>query len=393
MSNTIFLNVDELKTFMTHIVNNNRFLQKNGKVPVTVNVEGDAGLGKTSSILQLSKELGLNCVRLNLAEIEELGDLVGYPIRQFQLCKTDNTECLWIDEQATEEYVRRGYNFTGEKRMSYCPPEWITGLTGGGFLILDDYSRADLRFIQACMTLIETQTYISWKLPEDWHIILTTNPDNGNYTVTSMDDAQKTRFITVNLKFDINPWARWAEKAGIDGRCINFLMLHPELVTDKVNARSITTFFNSISSIEDFDNNLPLIQMIGEGSVGSEFALMFSMFINNKLDKMISPTDILFHDNESHVLSTMRTCIGKDNDYRADIASILTTRIINTAINFADKNSVNDALINRITKLSTNNDVLTDDLKYVIIKKVLNGNKQKFQKLMMNPTVSKRALK
>lgn len=153
----IQLNVDELKSFITHIVNNNRFLQEGGKVPVTVNVEGDAGLGKTSAIMQLSKELGLNCIRLNLAEIEELGDLVGYPVRQFQLCKEGDTttegKCLWIDEQATEEYVKRGYEFTGEKRMSYCPPEWITGLTGGGFLILDDYSRADLRFIQACMTL------------------------------------------------------------------------------------------------------------------------------------------------------------------------------------------------------------------------------------------------
>jgi nucleoside-triphosphatase THEP1 len=198
----IKINSDELKTFMTHIVDNNRFLQAGGKVPVSVNIEGDAGLGKTSVALQLSKELGLNYVRINLAEIEELGDLVGYPVRQFQLCKqgvvgsgkaekipkyeiktiqkqtfeagkmvlksvdekvqvgwtevpavSSEDQCLWIDEQATEEYIKRGFDFTGEKRMSYCPPEWITGLTGGGFLILDDYTRADLRFIQACMTL------------------------------------------------------------------------------------------------------------------------------------------------------------------------------------------------------------------------------------------------
>ena len=67
----IKINSDDLKTFMTHIVNNNRFLQAGGKVPVSVNIEGDAGLGKTSVALQLSKELGLNYVRINLAEIEE----------------------------------------------------------------------------------------------------------------------------------------------------------------------------------------------------------------------------------------------------------------------------------------------------------------------------------
>jgi len=393
----IQLNVDELKSFITHIVNNNRFLQEGGKVPVTVNVEGDAGLGKTSAIMQLSKELGLNCIRLNLAEIEELGDLVGYPVRQFQLCKEGDPnmdgQCLWIDEQATEEYVKRGYEFTGEKRMSYCPPEWITGLTGGGFLILDDYSRADLRFIQACMTLIETQKYISWSLPKDWHIILTTNPDNGSYMVTSMDDAQKSRFISVNLIFNVDVWARWAEKSGIDSRCINFMLLHPELVTEKINARSITTFYNCISSIEDFEKNLPLVQMIGEGSVGPDFATMFTLFINNKLDKLITPKAILLNDSDSYVIGELRNCIGQGDNYRADIASILTTRIINFTVQYAETNTIEQKVIDRLIKLTTDADTFTDDLKYVLIKKILNGNKQKFQKLMLNTEVMKIAVK
>ncbi len=66
------------------------------------------------------------------------------------------------------------------------------------------------------------QTYISWYVPKDWHIILTANPDNGDYMVNSVDSAQKTRYITANLKFDVNVWARWAEEAGIDTRCINY---------------------------------------------------------------------------------------------------------------------------------------------------------------------------
>ena len=83
------------------------------------------------------------------------------------------------------------------------------------FLLLDDWNRADVRFIQACMELVDRQTYISWTLPEDWHIILTANPDNGDYMVNSIDAAQKTRYITANLKFDINVWAKWAEESGI----------------------------------------------------------------------------------------------------------------------------------------------------------------------------------
>ena len=241
MENTqVNLNVEELKSFLNHIVKNNNFLQENGKTPTAVNIEGGAGIGKTSSVLQLARELDYNFIRLNLATIEELGDLIGFPVRQFQLCKTtsegqsidrviqvskeiyetvsvptmvkkmittnkpiqkqvmgadgkfimrtvtvpvqseveveemveqqvlktvmvdeivqesvgESYECLWIDENATSEYIKRGYEFTGEKRMAYCPPEWIAGIEDKpGFLILDDYSRADQRFIQACMTL------------------------------------------------------------------------------------------------------------------------------------------------------------------------------------------------------------------------------------------------
>lgn len=42
--NQIKLNVDELKSFVKHIVKNNQFIQAKGKVPVTVNIAGDAGL-------------------------------------------------------------------------------------------------------------------------------------------------------------------------------------------------------------------------------------------------------------------------------------------------------------------------------------------------------------
>lgn len=65
---------------------------------------------------------------------------------------------------------------------------------------------------------------------------------------------------------------------------INFVLRHPEIVSPAVNPRSLTTFFNSISSIKDFEKELPMIQMIGEGSIGPEAATLFTTFINNRLD-------------------------------------------------------------------------------------------------------------
>ena len=380
----VSLNIDEAKSFLSHIVTNNRYLQENNKLPVAVEVIGDSGIGKTSMVLQVAKELNLNLVKLNLAQIEELGDLVGFPIRQFEVCQED--KCLWIDEHAVEEYTKLGYKFTGQNRMSYCPPEWIAGKTSGGFLLLDDWNRADFRFIQAVMELIDRQQYISWKLPKDWHIILTSNPDNGDYIVNSIDNAQKTRFISVNLKFDIDCWSEWAENCQIDNRCINFLLKHPELVTTNINSRSITTFFNSISSIDSFETSLPLIQMIGEGSVGSEFTTLFTMFINNKLDKIISPKTILTHESDEYILNTLKGIIGKDSKYRADLASIISTRIVNYSLFHAKENKIEKSFIDRLALL-INEELFTMDLKYSTVKSIYNGDSAAFKSLMLNKTL------
>jgi nucleoside-triphosphatase THEP1 len=389
MSNQTQLNVEELKTFIKHMVNNNQHIQAEGKVPVAINIEGDAGLGKTSAIMQLGKELGMDVVKLNLSQLEELGDLVGFPVKEFQIQNAEG-KTTWINESQINAASAKGYKVVS-KRMSHAAPEWIQGKTEGGFLNLDDYTRADARFMQATMEILDRQEYVSWSLPKNWHVILTTNPDNGDYNVTSLDVAQKTRFISVELKYDADVWAKWAENANIDGRCINFMLMHPELVTQRVNPRSITTFFNAISSIQKFDEELPLIQMIGEGSVGEDFSSMFTMFINNKLDKIISPKDILEKD-EQYVMNTLVSAVGKDDDFRDDISSVIATRVINYSLKLAENSSISQPIIERLGKLATESQAFTDDLKYYMVKEIVNGNKVKFQKLMMNQKVVKMAV-
>tara|TARA_R110002126_G_scaffold209682_1_gene356267 strand:+ start:129 stop:1301 length:1173 start_codon:yes stop_codon:yes gene_type:complete len=390
MSDQTQLNVEELKDFIKHMVKNNQHIQNEGKVPVAINIEGDAGLGKTSAIMQLGDELEMQVVKLNLSQLEELGDLVGFPVKEFQIQNAEG-KTTWINESQINAASTKGYKVIS-KRMSHAAPEWIEGKGEGGFLILDDYTRADARFMQATMEILDRQEYVSWKLPKNWHVILTTNPDNGDYNVTSLDVAQKTRFISVELKYDSDVWAKWAEHASIDGRCINFMLMHPELVTQKVNPRSITTFFNAISSIEKFDSDLPLIQMIGEGSVGVDFSSMFTMFINNKLDKIIMPKDILEKD-EQYVLNTLINAVGQDDDFRADISSVIATRVINYSLALAEKGGIGQPIIDRLSLLSTECEAFTDDLKYYMVKEIVNGNKPKFQKMMMNQKVVKMAVK
>jgi hypothetical protein len=248
--------------------------------------------------------------------------------------------------------------------------------------------------MQATMTLIETQTYGSWALPEDWHIVLTTNPDDGTYSVTSLDTAQQTRFITVALKFDIKCWAEFAENSGVDTRCISFLLMHPDLVTREINPRCITMFFNAIASIKDFESSLPLIRLIGEGSVGDSFSNLFVTFINNRLDRLISPEEILKGESEDGVLSRLRSGIGKlsESSYRADIASVYVTRISNYAKYLSQKGEVDKAVVGRVANLVTK-EIFTNDMRYTLVKTIFNANQAQFKALLMDKDVAKLIMK
>jgi hypothetical protein len=159
-----------------------------------------------------------------------------------------------------------------------------------------------------------------------------------------------------------------------------------------INARTVTMFFNSLMSIDNFSDQLPLIQQLGEATTNPEFTTLFTTFINNKLDKLVTPKDMLLHQNESYIVGELNSCIGVGSEYRADIASVLTTRLINFTVNYAETNTITPAITDRLTKFCTG-EVFTNDLKYIIVKKIINANKQKFAKLMLNPEVVKMAMK
>lgn len=397
----------ELVEVLNYIIKNNQELQKMGQVPIAAELIGEAGLGKTSLIEQVAKLNGLRLVKLNLAQIEELGDLVGFPLRQFQMCKEDDKSiCLWVDEHAVESYEKQGYIFTGQKQMSYCPPSWIADASEGGILLLDDYTRADPRFIQACMELIDRQKYISWDLPKNWHIILTSNPDNGEYLVNAMDDAQKTRYVSFEMKFDPKGWALWAEFEGIDERCINFMLHYGEEIINgigvgdsksgkksRTNPRSLVKFFNSLRGIEDFEKEITLVKMLGEGSVGDYTSDLFVQFITKRLDKLVSP-DFIMSEKYDKVKDALLDCCGdihsskEKTAYKPAIASLLTSRLINYSLVKAHKNEVDKKYVTRIIDL-VKDKVFGQDLTYNLVKQVYSAESSKFKDLTLDSTVAK----
>jgi hypothetical protein len=196
------------------------------------------------------------------------------------------------------------------------------------------------------------------------------------------------------MKFDIDSWAAWAEAEKIDSRAINFMMMyHHEISNNNVNPRSLTTFFNAISSLSDFDKDLGLIKMIGDGTVGAEISTLFAQFIAGRLDKLITPKRMLLEGTWEEIVKEIKNIVGEGDAYRADLASILIRRLTNYSMLYANENSVSDATIKRIMNLVKEPDLFTNDLIYVFIKRLINGNKVKFAKLMMDTDIQKIVLK
>lgn len=216
MSRVQELNAHEVKNIFGYIVDNNLKLVENGKKSIAIALEGESGIGKTSVLEQLAHSKGMDFLKLNLSQIT-VEDFVGFPLSQFQMKKGKEEE--WVSERSIPAYLEMGYEYSGETRMSYAVPNWIVGRTKPMILLLDDFNRGSLGTLQACMEITDRQEYISWKLPKGSTVILSNNPDNQEYFVTTQDIAHQTRYLRFNMKMDVDCWAEWAEKEGVDGRC------------------------------------------------------------------------------------------------------------------------------------------------------------------------------
>lgn len=400
------LKPNEMRVHLLQYISNAEHLIALGRKPTTICLEGPAGIAKTSLIRQVAEETGYAIHEINPAMIDDLGFLMGFPEKQHEI--TYEGLNFWIPAEATEEYLQKGAIYAGNARMSIASPEWVQKMSSENkcILLLDDFTRATPMLMNAMMTIVEDRKYGGWVLPKNTIIILTTNPDNGEYNVASLDLAQKTRFRSVEMVFDVEVWAQWAESYGIDGRCINFALAHPEMFKSKdedgkatgigfgktLNARIMTKFFEDIAALPDFSKALSYLQIAGEGSVGEGFVKMFITFIHNKLDKLPNPQD-LFKGKLEEALGALQSVCGNfqiASSYNPATSSIMATRLINFVI-YGEHSKWTKDENQRTVDLMFGN-AFSEDLKFHMAKRFLSEDAKKqsgkLGMIMQHPKIS-----
>ena len=397
------LTLGEFRNVLSYLIDNNKRLIDGGDTPISVCLEGEAGLGKTAVVQQVAESKGMSFVKINLAQLEEPAELIGFPYKEYKVIKEG--EELWIPADLLKE-VNCDYTLTAESRMSYAVPSWVPREfnPNGTMLVLDDFTRANSLIIQACMEIVNTASYVSWKLPKYTNIVMTSNPDNGSYNTTSLDSAVVSRMITFSGKFSINEWAAWAEAFGIDGRAINFAVLYsPELFEPKnnvvlANARNYTTFCRAIGGIKEWssEDSLCTILNIASGCFFGKdniVGTLFTSFINNKLDKLISPEKMVTGSWET-VSKELQECIYDGEDYKANIASLLGMRFMNYCNTHLGTDKLSSEQVAERLDLFTQSEVqlFSQDILYTIVRALCENHKRLTNRWFMNKNIRNIAL-
>lgn len=415
--------MNQVKSLINYTIDNNLRLQEEGKMPIAISLEASAGIGKTSIIRQIAEERGMGFTKINMAQLEEAGDLIGFPQIEYecQIAKKvkdveGNTKLhlmpgtVWMNAKQLDSMDKSiAIRQTGKTRMGYAKPGWVPEYNENGNIILaDDYVRANPQLLQACMDLILEQKYVSWSLPKKTTIILTNNPDDGTNNVNSLDEAQRTRFLNFDVAWDENAWCQWAEKANVDGRCINFVMSYSnELFSADddgnriCNPRSFVMFADMISGVKDWDNadSLNFISTIAKGCFkdeGAKFSQMFASFLRNKMHLLIQPKDMLL-GGWDRIKSTLETTLyDTTGQYRPDIASLLERRFANYVgawLESDDKTPISKVK-DRILEFMDNEEkggkrLFNKDLYYHMIKSITSEHKNQTNKLLFEPKIAK----
>lgn len=403
------MNLEEIKHTINYLIDNNQYLESEGHKPYTVCLEGGHGIGKTAIIEEIAIGRNMKFVKINLGAFEEVGDLTGFPIKQYQMCRGDEPE-VTVAEASIEAHTKVGYDLVPgiEPVMGFAVPSWVPKPKDGPtILLLDDYSRANPMILQSTMELLDKGELGSWKLPKNTQIVLTTNPDNGDYSVSSMDAAQATRFITFDVEFDIKLLAKHMEEVGVRDEFINFAMLYPEIFGDAgskassgknnnfATGRTFMAFARSMESVKDLQSvdGQAMALDISSGIFAGDDNMVgntFTTFLHNKLDKLVTPEQII-SGKWADVSKKLEKSIGDptvaNGGYRADIASTITFRLVNHITHNLGKPGSNATpFIDAILNIANHpKEFLSADLIHAMVFKLFKADAKRMKKLLTFP--------
>ena len=343
-----------------HIWSANERAEAEGRWPTPICIWGSHGIGKTMLVERLAAERGMKFAYCAPAQFEEMGDLNGMPV---------------VGE---------------EGRTRFAAPDWVPHEEGPGVLLLDDINRADDRILRGLMQLFQTGGLVSWSLPPRWQIVATANPDDGDYSVTAMDDAMLTRFRHLTMVFEVEAWVRWAEAEGLDARGIAFVRSYPELNTGRrTTPRTLTAFFQALEGIADWKSERELVQALGLSSLDDSTTAAFLHFLDDGMDALPTALDVLETRDFEDVKARIASLRGTDGNVHTDRLGLVCERVVEhiRRDDYAAKPEHMQNLIRFLLEAP-----LPNDMRVAMHQRIVSECRAEVARLVSTPAVSKKML-
>ena len=359
------LDSENLGTALEHIFKTNLALQNMDKRGTPVCIWGTHGLGKTMLVQDFARKNKWQLAYCAPAQFEEMGDLHGMPYQ-----------------------VDPDENIIGDEYTAFAPPDWVPTQEGLGILLLDDINRADDRILRGLMQLLQNFELFSWQLPPKWQIVATANPEGGDYSVTPMDDAMLTRLLHLTMVFDPKTWAKWADSAGVDSRGIDFVLTYPEIVSGKrTTPRSLVQFFEQISDIPDLKKEMEIVSTLALSSLDDVTVGTFLGFVNDNLEYLISPEEILEAKDFKKVSKRIENLSKSEGGgKRVDRLATMCTRLYVTLTNekYEPQSKHSDNLVKFLLMKS-----LPNDLRMSLHSDLMKSGSEKVKKMIRDKRLAK----
>lgn len=305
---------------------------------VTLNINSCPGIGKTAVVKSLATTPvdwngkhydGFEVIDIPLAQIEEMGDVLGYPVEEIKMLKDGESTWIKAVDSLIRDYMDKGWHTDGEQRTIYAPPSWVPKEERPGVLLFDDGNRASQRIMKGLMQLVQDYRTISWKIPNGWTIVFTGNPDNRLNQVTSMDSAQLTRMKFVTMVPDAKEWSVWAENNGIDRRLISYVLRYPEMMIgpNRTNPRSLAEFGRALKRFPSLDQEgMKKCLVEAYASLDEETVTSLVIFFQREMDLVLEPIDILERFEEKKVSEHLAKLKHSDPP-KLDIINVMNDRL------------------------------------------------------------------
>ena len=283
-----------------------------------VMIWGAPGVGKSTVIRELAKELGIGFIDVRLAQREPV-DMRGLPV-------PENGAVKWL-----------------------VSSEWPRDPASRGIILFDELTAADKTLqVASYEFILDRRLGDLYSVPTGWYIVAAGNRVEDRAVSCAMSSALANRFLHVEIRPDAASFLQWATRNNVHQAVINFIRYRPELLfansdADLQRGWASPRSWERVSTmlkIAEHSGNSSTLKFSVPGLVGNAAAIEFLAFYKNMFytqggrdvrEIMIAGQDILIPDRPDRIYA----CCGAIAYYFATEPKDKQVRMVPSLLRFA----------------------------------------------------------